>query len=168
MKILIYLLASSTLLLKIPDTIDNQTLTHFFLDNQHNIRAINDKGEELLVTETGNASELQISSNGKTVTWRKNNRRQNSENQGSSDSEIFVYRNRKIGLIRCEPQIRDYWFWHEGEEIAIDCGGEHFSGREILYDSTTLFQLENFDQAEIPPDKRPKWSKSGDNFSEEK
>jgi hypothetical protein len=51
-----------------------------------------------------------------------------------------------------------------GNRIAIDCGGLHFAGREILYDVKTLKELDSFDQMTVPTNKRPTWSLSSDNF----
>ena len=61
--------------------------------------------------------------------------------------------------------IREFWFWKDGSRIAIDCGGSHFAGRELLYDSATLKQLDSFDQAVVPLGKRPEWSSSRDTRS---
>jgi hypothetical protein len=78
--------------------------------------------------------------------------------------ELRLYRHGKTRAIKCEPVIRDFWFWKNGSRIAIDCGGSHFAGREILYDSATLKQLESFDQATVPTEKRPEWSSSSDRY----
>ncbi|NVM78192.1 hypothetical protein FHW83_004016 [Duganella sp. SG902] len=77
------------------------------------------------------------------------------------DDEIRLYRNGETRSLKCGPFIREFWFWKDGSQIAIDCGGSHFAGREILYDSATLKQLDSFDQAVVPLEKRPEWSSSG-------
>lgn len=89
------------------------------------------------------------SPDGKTAVWQV------------KDDEVRLYRNGRTRSIKCGPFIREFWFWQDGARIAIDCGGSHFAGREILYDSATLKQLDSFDQAEVPLERRPEWSSSG-------
>lgn len=142
------------------------TISRVFLDIQNNVHVIDKTGKEFLLTTDGNVSELRISPNGKTVVWRINKEKSICVDT-NSDNEIFIYRNRSIRSIKCEPKIRDYWFWMGGEKIALDCGGTHFAGSEMLYDTSTLQLLQHFDQAELPTEKRPNWSQSSDNFSGE-
>jgi hypothetical protein len=77
---------------------------------------------------------------------------------GPSSEELMIYRSGKIRSIKCTPLIRDYWFWMNGSQIAIDCGGRHFAGHETLYDTKTMRELSSFDEAEVPLEKRPNWS----------
>jgi hypothetical protein len=142
------------------------TILRAFLDIQNNVHVTDNTGKEFLLTTDGNVSELRISPNGKTVAWRKDKKNSTQANTNSED-EIFIYRNRSIRSIMCEPTIRDYWFWMGGEKIALDCGGTHFAGRELLYDTSTLRLLEHFDQADLPMENRPNWSQSSNNFSGE-
>jgi hypothetical protein len=64
--------------------------------------------------------------------------------------ELMIYRNEKISSIKCAPFIRDYWFWQNGRQGVIYCGGRHFAGNEILYDSRTLKELASFYQGDVP------------------
>ncbi len=54
--------------------------------------------------------------------------------------------------------ICGYWFWKKGTHVATDCGGIHFAGIETLYDVNTLKEVDSFDQAQVPVEKRPEWS----------
>lgn len=51
------------------------------------------------------------------------------------------------------------------DSIGIDCGGLHFAGREILYDTATLKQVDSVDEATVPVKERPDWSYSSPDFS---
>jgi hypothetical protein len=76
--------------------------------------------------------------------------------------ELLIYRDGETASLKCTPFIRDYWFWQNGGQVAMDCGGRRFAGHEILYDTRTLKELARFDQAEVPPGKRPDWSNGDD------
>ena len=67
-------------------------------------------------------------------------------------------------LSKCEPFIRQFWFWMKGRRVGIDCGGAHFAGHEILYDVDTLKPIASFDQAHAQEAKPPRWSISSDEF----
>jgi len=81
---------------------------------------------------------------------------------GPESEELAIYHRGKITSIKCSPFIRDYWFWKNGRQVAIDCGGRHFAGREILYDIENLKEISSFDQNKVLLEKRPDWS-NGDN-----
>ena len=144
---------------------DNRTFTSVFVDRHHDVHATNRQGKDFLLTRSKDAYDVKISPNGKTVTWRKMTGHRLFKANGS---EISIFHDGIVKSLKCEPKIRDYWFWKGGKKIAIDCGGDHFAGREMLYDVKTLITEEIFDQAEIPPENRPNWSQSSDNFLGEK
>ena len=74
-------------------------------------------------------------------------------------SQLAIYRDGQLRDIKCEPFIRDYWFWMQGKQVAIDCGGRHFAGTQSLFDIDTLLMIDSFFQPDIPEDRRPVWSK---------
>lgn len=133
-----------------------------YLDKRNNVHLVTQKGEHRQVTNKGNASLLKFAPDKETVAWLALNT-WTAEGDGKPGSEeLVIYRNGKTASIKCTPFIRDYWFWKNGSQIAIDCGGRHFAGRDILYDTKTLKELESFDQAEVPLERRPDWSNNDD------
>lgn len=78
---------------------------------------------------------------------------------------LHVFSNGRIRVAECRPLVRDYWFVGAGELIGVDCGGAHFAGKEILYTTARLQKVDEFDQASVPPNRRPSWSASRGNAS---
>lgn len=140
-----------------------ESIKNIYIDGHHNIHIIDNQGKNSRITSDNRNSNPKISADGSTAAWLVSGRVTRS-NEESSPSELAIYKNGKIRLIRCEPFIRDYWFLKKGEQVAIDCGGLHFSGQEILFDTNTLKMMESFEQAIIPSDKRPSWSHSSDSY----
>jgi hypothetical protein len=103
---------------------------------------------------------LKLAPDNETVAWLALNTWKAEGDGRPGSEELVIYRNGKLASIKCTPFIRDYWFWQNGSQIAIDCGGRHFAGRELLYDTRTLRELASFDQAEVQLEKRPDWSNS--------
>lgn len=136
-----------------------------YLDDKRNVHVITTKGNDIQLTTAGRGTNVRLSPDGTTATWIIVPDQRDESEIDDSGSELAVFRNGRIGLIKCEPFIREYWFWMKGDRIAIDCGGMHFAGREILYDIDTLTVIESFDQASLPTDKRPRWSESSEQFS---
>jgi hypothetical protein len=65
----------------------------------------------------------------------------------------------RAGHFLCASSRRVHgWFLRDGNQVAIDCGGKHFAGREILYDTRTGKELASFDEADVPMNQRPQWS----------
>ncbi len=129
------------------------TLKRIYLDHSQNIHVVNYEGKDLQLTKDGKAMEPALSSDGATAAWLL---KESDQDDGSS--KLAVYQYDQTRFIECEPFIRRFWFALKGKGIAIDCGGSHFAGHEILYDIPTLKVISSFDQAEVPLDKRPSWS----------
>jgi len=128
-----------------------------FIDEKNNVQIVDASGIHRQITRSGNARSLKIAPNN-TVAWLvMNNWIADGDTQPQSE-ELKIYSNGKIRSIKCSMFIRDHWFWKNGNQIAIDCGGRHFAGWEYLYDTKTLRVIESFDQADIPSEKRPAWS----------
>lgn len=75
-------------------------------------------------------------------------------------STLVIYTGGGRRTLVCSQLIREYWFHAQGREIAYDCGGRHFAGNEVLFDTRTLTEKARFHQAEIPIGRRPAWSSS--------
>lgn len=119
-------------------------------------------GRHIQVTTKINATSLKITPDNETVAWLvMNNWIAESDDELGSE-ELVVYHDGKTAPIKCHPFIRDYWFWKNGNQIAIDCGGRHFAGTEILYDTKTAKTISSFYQRDVPLEKRPDWS-NGEN-----
>lgn len=139
---------------------DAEELKKAYLDKKNNVYLVTKQGRHQQITKKGNASMLKLAPNN-TVAWLVMNTWVAEGDDKPGSEELVIYRDGKAASIKCTPFIRDYWFWQEGGQIVIDCGGRRFAGREILYDTSTLKEIENLDQAEVPLNKRPAWS-SGD------
>ena len=121
-------------------------------------------GKHIIVREKYQVREVRIAPNGMAAAWLLEDiSMEPSDEKGSGT--LVVYRKGKRRPIACGQLIRDYWFWEKGQKIAYDCGGRHFAGNEVLFDTRTLKELERFNQSEVPPEKRPEWSASGNAFS---
>jgi hypothetical protein len=143
-------------------------LNRVYLDNSQNVHIVTSSGKDLKLTTTGHRAKPKLAPDGKTAAWVVNHTWVAPGENEPGSSELEIYRQGKTRSIKCEPFIREFWFWQKGRGVAIDCGGSHFAGHEILYDVRTLKELDSFDQAGIPVDKRPSWSISSDQFDSEK
>lgn len=137
-----------------------EKLKKVYLDSKRNVHIVNDHDRDLKITDKGNAGSLMLAPNRETVAWLTMNTWVAEGDDGPGSEELVIYRDGKFNSIKCTPFIRDYWFWMNGSQIAIDCGGRHFAGREILYDTKTVRELSSFDEAVVPLAKRPNWSNS--------
>ncbi|MCB4359479.1 hypothetical protein [Quatrionicoccus australiensis] len=155
-----YLLAISTKCFAEPPS-----FSKIYLDNNKNVHAITLRGKNIKLTQHGRGGNATLSPDGKTAAWLVNNTWTTPENILPNASELRIYYNGKVRSIRCEPFIRDYWFWQKGKSIAIDCGSLHFAGTEILYSVATIKEIDRFNQAEIIPEERPRWSISSDKYA---
>lgn len=157
MKILNHL-SCALLALSFTLNVKAEALKSVYLDEKKNVHVVTAHGTLHRLTDKGNATSLKLAPDGETVAWLVMNPWAAEGDDGPGSEELVIYRNKKVNSIKCRPFIRDYWFWMNGSQVAIDCGGRHFAGREILYDTRTLKELSSFDQAEVPLEKRPAWS----------
>jgi 3D (Asp-Asp-Asp) domain-containing protein len=149
----------SLILLTTFTNVEAETLRQVYLDEKNNVHVITALGQDLQITKTGDASSLKLASNNETVAWLvMNTWIAEGDNQPQSE-ELKIYENKQTKSIKCSLFIRDFWFWLDGKQIAIDCGGRHFAGWEFLYDTKSLKKIASFDQDEIPLEKRPDWSR---------
>lgn len=125
----------------------------FRVDDEGAILATSDAGE-VIVAESPTVVVARLSADAHSVAWLPRDAAQ----PDAETNALFMRRDGVTRTIRCEPVIRDFWFVDGARRIAIDCGGRHFAGREILYDTVTLKVLESFDQAKVPSSARPAWA----------
>lgn len=142
------------------------TLKQAYLDEKKNVHVVTSAGLDLKLTASGQGSEVKLSPDGDSVAWLVRSSAAANEESGAVSSELAIYHHGSVRTIECQPFIRDYWFWRKGRRMAIDCGGSHFAGREILYDVNTLRVIASFDQAVVPVGRRPTWSSSSERFDE--
>ena len=165
MKIIISLLV---IIPTICNQVSAETLKRVYLAKKENVHVVTLAGKDLQMTTKGHRSNVKLSTDGETAAWLIKHTWIAEGATEPGASELVIYRKGKTRTITCEPFIREYWFWHKGNNIVIDCGGLHFAGREILYDlHNNMKELDNFDQTVIPVDKRPLWSISSDHFCSE-
>lgn len=147
-----------SLLLLISAQAISATIEKAYLDSQNNVHLLDRNGKDVKITKDRKASEVSLSPDHRTIAWLIKEKEKTDEGVEMGPSKLVIYRDGKARTIQCQPFIRGYWFWKNGTQFAIDCGGEHFAGREILYDTESLKILESFHQADIPLEKRPDWS----------
>jgi len=136
-----------------------------YVDDGGNVHVVTAAGKDVRIgAHAGNAK---LSPDGDSAAWMVMAAAPAQGETEAGSSEVRLYRDGKSRAIKCEPFIRDFWFWKKGSRIAIDCGGSHFAGHEILYDAKSLKKLESFDQADVPVEKRPDWSSSSDRYTED-
>jgi hypothetical protein len=135
-----------------------ETLKKVYLDSNRNVHIVNDHEVDTQITNKGNASTLKLAPDRETVAWLVMNTWIAEGDDGPGSEELMLYRDGKFSSLKCTPFIRDYWFWMNGDQIAIDCGARHFAGRETLYDTRTMRELSSFDEAKVPLESRPDWS----------
>lgn len=139
-----------------------ETIKNIYLDKKNNVYIITAKGQHQKITNTSNARYLKLAPDNETAAWLVATTWIAEGDYKPGSNELIVYRNRKLASIKCGPFIRDYWFWMNGAQVAIDCGGRHFAGQEILYDTRTLEEIARIDEGKVPLAERPDWS-NGDN-----
>jgi hypothetical protein len=137
-------------------------LKKVYLDKNKNVHIITSRGQNIQVTTKRNAASLKIAPDNETVAWLVTNNWIAEGDDKPGAEELAIYHSGKISFIECRPFIRDYWFWKNGSQIAIDCGGRRFAGTETLYDIKTAKEISSFYEGDVPLEKRPEWS-NGDN-----
>lgn len=147
----------SVVLLALSSNVYSQDIKRAFLDRNHNVHIIDYSGSQHQLTHAGNARSLKLAANN-AVAWLVMNDWVADGDDVPQSQELKIYLKGKTRSIKCGMFIRDHWFWQDGDQIAIDCGGRHFAGWEYLYDIKTLTIIASFDQADVPLEKRPAWS----------
>lgn len=137
-------------------------LKNVYLDKENNIHLTTQQGQHRKITFKKNASTPKLAPDRQTVAWLGLNSWIAEGDDKPASEQLIIYRNGRSKSIKCDPFIRDFWFWNNGGQIVIDCGGRRFAGYEILYDTKTFKEIEKIDQATIPLEKRPAWA-NGDN-----
>lgn len=135
-----------------------ENLKEVYVDRKNNIHIVDSSGKGRQLTHMGNAKNPKLAPDKQTVAWliMYNWTAEGDEEPGSG--ELAIYRHGKIRSLKCEPFIRDYWFWRNGKEVAMDCGGRHFVVNKILYDVQSRKQISSFHERDIPLENRPNWS----------
>lgn len=136
-----------------------------YVDGSGTPHIVTSSGKDIPVAGDGKAANAKLAPDGGSAAWMVMGAAPAEGETEPGSSEVRLYRDGKTRAIKCEPFIRDFWFWKKGGRIAVDCGGSHFAGREILYDAKSLKQLESFQQADVPVEKRPDWSSSSDRYT---
>ena len=133
-----------------------------YVDQKNDVHVISPEGADEKITSSGRAQGVKLSTDGKTAIWLVQNSWIAEGDTAPAGSAIAIYSYGKLRQIRCDPFIRNYWFWMGGKQIAIDCGGRHFAGNLTLYDATSLRKLDSLYQPDIPEEKRPAWARPED------
>ena len=132
---------------------DAKTLViqHAYLDKQANVHIVTANGGAIQLTSKGHNNRVKLSENKKAVAW--------ISNPVKDESSLKFYCEGKIRTVQGGPFVRDFWFVDDGSKIAVDIGGLHFAGTEMLFDVATGQRLDEVRQREVPYDERPQWSR---------
>lgn len=130
-----------------------------YVDKANNVHMVLHDGRDKKISRSGNAASATLAPDKNAAAWLVLNAWIAPGDAGPGASQLALYRHGRLRYIKCEPFIRDYWFWMGGRQIAIDCGGRHFAGTLMLHDVETLRHIDSIVQAEVPEDQRPAWSR---------
>jgi hypothetical protein len=115
------------------------------------VKVVGTTGKVITVREKYPVRDARVAPNGMAAAWLL-------IDEEAEAATLVVYLKGKRRTVQCNQLIREYWFWEQGGKIAYDCGGRHFAGNEVLFDTRTLKEIARFHQADIPIEKRPAWS----------
>jgi hypothetical protein len=144
-----------------PATADAATLQRAYVDGKHDVRIVTARGRHVRLTRKGNVESATLAPDNETVAWLVKNGWTEGSDALPGPERLFIYRNGKTRMIECEQFIRGYWFWAHGRQVAIDRGGLHFAGNEILYDARTGKVIDHFYQGDVSIEQRPPWADGG-------
>ncbi len=125
------------------------------------VKLVTTAGKTITVREKYPVREVRVAPDGKTVAWLLDDLSPEEAAGAVGAATLVVYSKAVRRTLPCPQLIRGYWFARAGKHIAYDCGGRHFEGQEVLFDTRTLKEIERFHQADVAPGKRPAWSSSG-------
>jgi hypothetical protein len=144
-----------------PATAKASPLKQAYVDGKHDVRIVTARGRHVRLTRKGNVESATLAPDNETVAWLVKNGWTEGSDALPGPERLFIYRNGKTRMIECEQFIRGYWFWAHGRQVAIDCGGLHFAGNEILYDARTGKVIDHFYQGDVSIEQRPPWADGG-------
>ena len=130
-----------------------------YIDKDNNVHIVLHDGRDKKISRSGNAASATLAPDKRSAAWLVRNAWIAPGDAVASASQLAVYRHGQLRYLKCEPFIRDYWFWMGGRQIAIDCGGRHFAGTLMLHDVETLRQIDSIFPADVPEEQRPAWSR---------
>lgn len=120
-----------------------------YLNERKNVIVVTASGKLIQITNVGKCDDPEISQDQITVA---------AQCDGRDGSSVWLFRNGRAKQIKGDPYIRGFRFIDGGAKIAVNKGGLHFAGREYLYDVSTLKVLDQFSEADTPPEKVPPWA----------
>ncbi|KQV42948.1 MULTISPECIES: hypothetical protein [unclassified Duganella] len=132
------------------------SLAKAYADKSNNVHVVTASGKDIKLTTDRRADDVRLAPDGESATWLVLS--YFAADGRKWPTELHVYHAGRTRSSKCGLIIREYWFWKDGSHVATDCGGLHFSGIETLYELRTMKEVDSFDQAEVPVEKRPEWS----------
>ena len=129
------------------------TINRAYKDAQNKVRIVNRAGKQVAFFPGTRARDLCLSHDRTTQAWIV---------RVFGNDQLTLYRNHKTHIIQCAGVISNFRFVNQGRQACIDCGGAHFAGEEILYDTATHAKLASVDQGTVILGQRPPWSQNSD------
>jgi len=119
------------------------------------------KGEVVLIAPVGRYADVKLSADKKTVSWRATAEFLDpTTNRFETVSyRIGWYRNGRLHAYVAPDErfIRDAWLVDSGRRIGVNYGGLHFSGTNVLLDTSTGKLLASFADADKTKKAVPAW-----------
>lgn len=132
-------------------------LSKIYVDKTKKVHVVLPSGQDKRLTKSGKALQASIAPNGDVAAWLVENNWAPPGQTAPGSSALNIYRKGTLHTIKCEPFIRDYWFFEDGNKVVIDCGGLHFAGSEVLYDTSTLKEIDRYEPDRLAVKNRPPW-----------
>ena len=105
-----------------------------YIDTAKNIHIIFPDGQDKKITKNGRAARATLAPDKHSAAWLVLNSWIAEGDARPSSSQLAIYRNSRLRYIKCEPFIRDYWFWMGGKQVAICLElGDHIPIRSLPY-----------------------------------
>lgn len=130
------------------------------------VQVLTTAGKTITVRERYPVQDVHVAPDGMAVAWLLEDLTMADAPGEKGVSTLVVYSKGKRRTLTCGQLIRQFWFHQQGQQIAYDCGGRHFAGMEVLFDTRTLKELARLYQGDVAHDQRPAWSRSADAAAE--
>lgn len=126
------------------------------------VQLVTTAGRTITVREKYTVQDAVVAPDGMAAAWLLEDLTLDDTPGEKGASTLVIYSKGKRRTLACRQLIRQFWFHQQGQQIAYDCGGRHFAGTEVLFDTGTLKELARFYQGDIAHDQRPAWSQAAD------
>lgn len=86
-------------------------LKSVYIDNEKNVHIISAEGRDEKISKSGDAAGATLSPDKRSAAWLVLNAWIAEGDTEPGANQLAIYRDGQLRHIKCEPFIRDYWFW---------------------------------------------------------